>query len=422
MRTSGMIKSHGRCSVKSGRPTRTAFAARTFAMVVAACLLCTNVALSQIYRLPNPAERSGDFFGVSVDIEGHRAVVGASGADSCGVDSGAAYVYESDSTTGHWNHVATLVPNDCTPGDYFGGSLDMSGDRIVVAAFRPAHLANRPNAAYLFERDSLTGAWIQRARFTEVPEREEGAYAAAVAIDGDNVLVTSSGDAINEQYHGTGYLYRPSPSAPDTWQLAQRIVPATSPSLGVFGSSAVIRNDVMVVGASTYLAARPGSVYFLGLDESTGRWKFQQRFGGLDDFFLPLDVNGSRAIVGERRAGTDESGRVTLFERDAEGAWVRSGVLYPARDFEYGAFGSNVALGDNRALVVGFDEQLRFEFNIDRVVYVFEKTGPSVWRQRHIVDVGDVAFGSDLAVDGSLALIGQAADSQPGAAYIVQLH
>lgn len=178
----------------------------------------------------------------------------------------------------------------------------------------------------------------------------------------------------------------------------------------------------MLVGASTYLANRPGSAYFLHLEASTGRWEVQQRFGGLNDFFLPADVRGSRAIVGERRAGGDGSGRATLFERGDDGTWRRSLVLRPARPFEFGAFGSNVALGRDRALVVGFDEQLRFEFNIDRVVYVFQQVDTTRWRQRHIVDVGEVSFGSDIAADGPVALIGQAADAQPGAAYIVQLH
>ena len=408
------------------RPGRSAPAVRSVTLVVAASLTLAvsfpSGARGQIYRLPNPGEKAGDFFGVSVDIEGNRAVVGASGGDTCGPDSGAAYIYEADSTTGHWNHVSTLVSNDCMPGDFFGRSLDMSGDRVVVAAFRPAGMTNRPNAAYVFERDPKTGAWEQRARLTEIPDQNEGAYAAAVAIDGDFVLVTTSGDAVADKYHGAGYVYRRSADAGGSWHRSQHIAPSASPALGVFGTSAVIRGGDMAVGASTYLANRPGSVYFLKLDESTGRWEIKQRFGGLNDFFLPLDIHGKRAIVGERRAGGNESGRAAIFELDDDGKWVRAGRLRPARPFGFGAFGTNVALGDDRALVVGFDEQLRFEFNIDRVVYVFEHMGATDWRQRHIVDVGEVAFGSDLAVDGSVALIGQAADSQPGAAYIVELH
>ncbi|MDX1741562.1 MAG: FG-GAP repeat protein [Rhodothermales bacterium] len=389
------------------------------------CFLMATVvqeAASQIYRLPNPGEKAGDFFGVSVDIEGSRAVVGASGSDSCGPDSGAAFVYEADSTTGHWNHVATLVADDCLPGDFFGRDVDLSGDRVVVAAFRPAGVTNRPNAAYVFERDRADGTWQQTARLNEIPSDDEGAYAAAVAIDGEYVVVTTSGDPVADKYHGAGYVYRKTSEKRGSWRRWQRIVPSESPSLGVFGTSAVLRDDVLVVGASTYLANRPGSVYFLRLNGSTGQWEIQQRFGGLNDFFLPVDVRGRRAIVGERRAGSSASGRASVFERGEDGRWSRSSVVRPARPFPFGAFGSKVALGDDRALVVGFDEQLRFEFNIDRVVYVFENVGATEWRQRHIVDVGEVAFGSDLAVDGGLALIGKAADAQPGAAYIVQLH
>jgi hypothetical protein len=380
----------------------------------------TTASHAQIYRLPNPGEKPGDFFGVSVDIEGFRAVVGASGGDTCGKDSGAAYIYEADSTTGHWNHVSTLIPDDCLPGDFFGRTIDLSGDRILVSAFRPAELSNRPNAAYLFERDPVTGTWSQRARFVEVPGNDEGAYAAAVALDGDFAVVTTSGDPVGDKYHGAGYVYRRG--ADGVWIRTQRITPSASPALGVFGTSVVIRDGVMAVGASTYLVRRPGSIYFLTLDDESGQWEIAQRFGGLNDFFLPVDVQGNRAIVGERRAGGDESGRAAIFERDAVGRWQRAGFLRPARPFEFGAFGSNVALGRNRALVVGFDEQLQFEFNIDRVVYVFDHEEPSTWRQRHIVDVGEVSFGSDLAVDGALALIGQATDARPGTAYIVQLH
>ncbi len=396
--------------------------------VAVSTILLTGIAVAvaavpsaaQIYRLPNPDERQGDFFGVSVDIEVPWAVVGASAADVCGENSGAAHLYRADSTTGHWNHIVTLVPDDCAAGDFFGRSLDLSGDRLVVAAFRPAGLTNRPNAAYVFERDTLSGDWTQAARITEVPVVDEGAFAAAVAIDGDNLLVTTSGDVIACAYHGAGYVYRPSGDRGD-WSLWQRLQPTSDPTLGVFGVSAVMRDSVMVVGGSTYLRQRPGSAYFFGLDANDGRWKPEARLGGLDDFFLPVDVQGNRAIVGESRAGGDNSGRAMLFERDAQGRWTRAQRLRPVRPFALGAFGSNVALGTDRALVVGFDEQLRFEFNIDRVVYVFRRSAGRLWRQRHIVDVGEVSFGSDIAVDGSVAIIGQASDDQPGTAYIVQL-
>ncbi len=82
-----------------------------------------------------------------------------------------------------------------------------------------------------------------------------------------------------------------------------------------------------------------------------------------------------------------------------------------------------VSLSGNHALVVGFDEQLQMDFNIDRVVYVFERE-PELnnWYQKHIIDLGDVAFGSSIDLDDQTALIGQTPDLAPGNAYVVRIN
>ncbi|MBT8400756.1 MAG: hypothetical protein KJO98_09785, partial [Rhodothermia bacterium] len=221
-------------------------------------------------------------------------------------------------------------------------------------------------------------------------------------------------------YHGAAYFYTRLPTG--EWILKQRFVPRQSVRLGIFGTSVDMADGVTVVGASTYLAGRPGSLYLIEFKQENDQWQEVMRFGGLDDFFLPVDISGGRIIVGERRAGEDDSGAAVVIERDSTGSWKKSAILKPVDPFELGAFGSEVALGSDRALVVGYDEQLRFEFNIDRVVYVFENRESGRWRQRHVIDVGDVSFGSDIATAGSAALIGQASDAEPGSAYIVHIH
>ncbi len=396
-------------------------AARWRWIFVAFGLVCTSNSLAQIYRLPNPDEAAGDFFGVSVDIDGDRAVVGASGAGVCGQNSGAAYVYEADTTTGHWNHTGTLRPGDCLEGDFFGRSLAMSGDHVIVAAFRPGGATVRSNSAYIFELDPETGLWQQKAKLEGSGTEREGSFASAVAVYGDWALVTTTGDAVSGRYHGAAYFFRRNPET-GVWNLHQRVTPRHSSSLGIFGTSADLEQQTAVVGASTYLANLPGSLYVLEYDEGNDEWKITQRFGGIDDFFIPVDLLGSRIIVGERRAEPGASGRATVFERDASGSWHKNARLKPVNPFDLGAFGSEVSLGENRALVVGFDEQLRFEFNIDRVVYVFDRLEDGRWQQRHIIDVGEVSFGSDISTDKNLALIGETSDSLPGTAYVVQIH
>ncbi len=116
-------------------------------------------------------------------------------------------------------------------------------------------------------------------------------------------------------------------------------------------------------------------------------------------------------------------GRARILELDTDGKWKPRTTLKPSASYSQGGFGSTVALSGNHALVVGFDEQLRMNFNIDRVVYLFERnpdTGD--WFQKHIIDVGDVAFASSIDLDGDVAVIGHAGDQIIGNAYIVLVH
>lgn len=81
-----------------------------------------------------------------------------------------------------------------------------------------------------------------------------------------------------------------------------------------------------------------------------------------------------------------------------------------------------MAIEGGRALVVGYDEQLQFDYNIDRVVYVFEQNEDGAWSQENIIDVGEVFFGSAIDLDDAVAAIGQASDAEVGECLIVVLH
>ena len=70
---------------------------------------------------------------------------------------------------------------------------------------------------------------------------------------------------------------------------------------------------------------------------------------------------------------------------------------------------------------MGYAEQINLPYNIDRVVYVFNRSPDGAWRQQHIIDVGNTGFGVSIDLDGQTALIGEASDDERGAAYIVRL-
>lgn len=373
-------------------------------------------AQAQIAKLPHPDTTRGNFFGVSVAIDGYRALVGASGEATCGPNAGAAYVFEWQAET--WNEVARLTPSVCIPGEFFGRSVALSGDRALVAASAEFFASSASNAAYLFER-TADGTWDQIARLTVEPNRPEGAFAASVALDGDRALITTWGDPSQGRYSGAAYVFEPDSNG--TWRQVARLTGSASPEDGIFGGPAALDGDRLAVAASTYFEEEPGSVYLFER-AADGTWQETARFGDIDEFFVSLALEDDRLLVGESKAGRDDSGTATIYEPDSTGTWRHVAALTPEHPYAHGGFGSAVSLDGDRALVAGYDEQLGNEFNIDRVVYVFEyDAAKDEWRQQHVVDIGEVAFGTAIDLDGARALIGRASEAEPGAAYVVRI-
>ncbi len=93
--------------------------------------------------------QAGDTFGVSVAVSGDTVVIGASTEDSSttgvnttpnesAVASGAAYVFVRSGTT--WTQQAYLKASNAGAGDKFGASVSVSGDTVVVGAWRGVNL------------------------------------------------------------------------------------------------------------------------------------------------------------------------------------------------------------------------------------------------------------------------------------------
>jgi hypothetical protein len=393
-----------------------------FALPILALLLSVAMrpAQAQIYALPHADTSQSSSFGIAVALDSARAIVGASGEATCGPNGGAAYVYEREGGAGTWQQTARLIPtrSQCQEGAFFGQALDLSGNRAIVSASSDFFAERRSNAAYIFERDSL-GDWNQVARLTAETEYDEGSFAADVSIDGDRALVTTSGNPDGDR-GGAAYLFERNPET-EAWQQVARLTTQDGVEHGVLGGAGELDGDRVVVAASTYFKSKAGSVYVFERD-TTGTWTEAARIGGVDDFFISVTLNGDHVLIGEAFAGDDESGAASVYRRTASGTWTREATLLPSTPYASGAFGSAVSLFDGRALVTGYDEQLGQDFNIDRVVYVFDRDpADGSWSQQQIIDIGEVDFGTALDQNAAFGLISSVPDDKPGTVYVVRL-
>ena len=380
-----------------------------------------SVTHGQIFKISHPDTTTGNGFGTSVAIDGDRALIGASAEDVCGVNSGAAYIYERDDEDESWKKVTRLVPSDCVEGDFFGRSLSIHGDRAVVAASGTFPNRNASNAAYIFERNGETGEWKEVAKIKQYEEVEEGSFAASVSLDGDRLLVTTSGDPIRQAYNGAAYIYERVQD--NRWVKKARLTGSGRLADGVFGGAGALDGDYAVVTASKYYEEEPGSLFIFERNAETDEWQKVKHIEGIDDIFISVDIEANYVVAGESRGGSKRSGVATLYERQEDGDWVLKQTLKPRVPYKDGAFGSTVSFDGENALVAGYDEQLGKNFNIDRVVYEFKRKSDSEeWTQRRIFDVGTVAFGYSIAASGGYAVIGEVSDQEPGAAYVVEIH
>ena len=123
-----------------------------------------------------------DYFGEAVAIDGTTVVVGAYRTYYKG-KKGAAYVFRL--TDDGYEEVATLTASDGAEGDYFGYSVAVAGDSIVVGA---RGVDNNNGAAYVFYTRDGGDTYEQTDKLMGQYE-----FGAAVAMDGGSFVVGAPG-------------------------------------------------------------------------------------------------------------------------------------------------------------------------------------------------------------------------------------
>lgn len=183
-----------------------------------------------------------DQFGKSVSVSGDVLVVGAYGKD---LYQGAAYVFERDAggTLNGWGQVQKIAASDPTGVDYFGRSVFVGGDILVVGA--PYKNSNQ-GAAYVFERD-VEGDWLQVEIITAFDPAEDACFGRSVFVSGDTLVVGAPGE---NSHQGAVYVFdRAMEGTVSGWLPVERIIALDPASGDYFGRSISISGDILVVGA-----------------------------------------------------------------------------------------------------------------------------------------------------------------------------
>jgi hypothetical protein len=157
---------------------------------------------------------AGALFGYSVAISGNTAIVGARSDDHNGVaDSGSAYIFQFDGNT--WVQTAKLNASDVAVGDFFGVSVALDGSTAIVGAIADDDSGINSGSAYVFEFDG--NGWSQTNKLTASDAASLDNFGIAVDVSDTNVLVGSYLDDFSgKNDSGSVYAFNALRNAPVT--------------------------------------------------------------------------------------------------------------------------------------------------------------------------------------------------------------
>lgn len=158
----------------------------------------SGTAWSQEVKLSAPDGEAGDKFGFRVAVDEDLALIGAHGEDECGADAGSAYLFRRSGTS--WSPLSKLTAPDARAGQRFGISVDLDGEFALIGADQIGG-----GQAYVF-RDSGT-SWESQAKLTASDRELDDRFGIDVAIDGATAVVGAFGDDDLGSSAGAAYVF-----------------------------------------------------------------------------------------------------------------------------------------------------------------------------------------------------------------------
>jgi hypothetical protein len=105
--------------------------------------------------------------------------------------AGAAYIFTNNGGT--WTEVQKIVPSDREEWDYFGNHVAISGDYAIVGAYGEdedaagGNTISHAGSAYIFRNEN--GTWTEMQKIVASDRGAADYFGASVAISGDHVIV-----------------------------------------------------------------------------------------------------------------------------------------------------------------------------------------------------------------------------------------
>jgi len=246
--------------------------------------------------LPNNGAPN-DAFGQQVAISGDIIAISAPRHHNGGIESGSVYIFSASKAS----FIGEFSSGEGIPFEQFGSSLAIDNGIVAIGALGAA-------TAYIYDATTLS-------RISQLnPSTPGNAFGWSIDIDGNKVTVGAFLDPVNGSQSGSGFLFNAF-----TGNELAKLVPSDGALHEQFGSSIALDNDLLVVGArndndngfgsgSAYFfdifcpadLTGDGVLNFFDVSAFLAAYSAQQPAGDFnnDGFFNFLDVSAFLAAFG----------------------------------------------------------------------------------------------------------------------------
>jgi len=378
-----------------------------------------------------------------VAIDGNTAIVGDSSFDTY---KGTVLVFArvNDPDTGKlaWMQRAKLSPPDDKPWTYFGWSVAIHKDTIIVGAWGDE---SNKGCAHVFVRDGPdSSTWFPESKLDALDGKAEDHLGYDVAIHGDTAIVGAWQDGIDGNDIDTTGVVEKSGSAyvfvryGDAWLPIDKLVAPDGAANDRFGNSVAIYGDTIVVGAwwddadagrnstnsgSAHIYVRKDTNEDANDDSTTTArvWKHQQKIMDIvgeseDRFGNRVAIYGDTIIVGARGDDADvindkertDFGAAYILVRNGEGTWIHQTKLVAPDGTTGDQFGNSIAIyGDTCVVGARWDDDNGKESGS---AHVFVRDANDLWNHRAKLlaadgNSGDY-FGFSVGIHENTVLVG----------------
>jgi hypothetical protein len=372
--------------------------------------------LQESAELGTQAAAPGDGLGAALEVSGDTAVAGA--FTPGGGHAGFVYVHAA----GVWTQQAMLVGPDTVLGDNFGQAVGIDGDTVVIGAPRDDTAGGTAaGSAYVFVRSGTSWSFQQQLLASDAAAEDN--FASSLSISGDTVLVGAPRVDDLGNASGSSYVFVRTGTV---WNEQAEVQAPDGSAEDLFGLSAALDGDTALLGApsdDTGTGVDAGSCYVF--TRSGTNWSLQEKitlsFSVLDGAFgSDVDLEGDRALItGRLISGLPVVRTYTRTGND----WFEEKVFYDGT--LEGDFTSAAVSLEGQYVLVGAP--------LSNAAYLFNTVGPLHAEATYHIAAGltgnDTSIGDDfgmaVALAGNQVLVGAPRHDDPvhdaGSVYVADI-